>query len=75
MTNRDALMIKISAMDNKDLAEYLDGNVGDEISCLICVECQHDHDGLCIMESLGMGYCPRKTADWLQEEAAKTMIE
>ena len=69
MTNRSRLIKQLEAMDDETLAEYLDGNIGDDISLTICRQCQLDHGGTCPMESLGLDDCPRHIIDWLQEEA------
>ena len=69
MTNRSKLIKELEAMDDETLADYLDGNIGDDISLTICRQCQRDHGGTCLMEFQGLDDCPRHIKDWLQEEA------
>lgn len=69
MTNKEKLIQKLTAMDYDDLAAYLEGTIGEEISLLICHQCQKEHSGGCLMESLGLDQCPKKVSDWLQEKA------
>ena len=45
MTNKDKLIAKMTAMDYDDLAAYLEGTIGEEISLLICHQCQKEHNG------------------------------
>lgn len=73
MTNREMLLHSMATMNNEELADFLNGNVEDEISDLICAECQHDNKGICLVESLGLEYCPCKTSDWLQKEACSSI--
>ena len=69
MTNREAILLKMSSMSNEDLANYLDGDIGDDISMLICHQCQCDHNGNCLMDMLRLEHCPKQISDWLQEQA------
>ena len=69
MTNREKLLTKISAMSDDELGAYLDGSIGEDISLLICSQCQKHHNGDCPMESLGLDSCPKSISDWLKEEA------
>lgn len=69
MTNRNMLIKKLETMDNESLAEYLEGDIGDEISMLICRQCQCDHNGDCLMDTLQLEHCPKRISDWLREQA------
>ena len=70
MTNRDSLFQKMAAMDDDALAEYLEGDIGEDVSLQICIECQCAHDGTCLADTLRLDQCPRRTSDWLHEEKA-----
>jgi len=69
MTNREHLLMKLSAMSNTDLADYLDGAISDDISQVICETCQKTHGGNCLMDIMGLDHCPKTISAWLAEEA------
>lgn len=69
MTNREAILKKMTDMSVDDLADYLETGIGEDISLLICHQCQCKHNGDCLMESLHLDYCPKNVSDWLKEEA------
>ena len=69
MTNREKLLNRMMAMSDEDLACYLEGSIGEDISLLICRKCQEEQAGACLMESLGLDRCPKGIAGWLREEA------
>ena len=71
MTNREKLFSSIIKMDDNTLAECLEGNVGEEISMLICRQCQKENNNICLMESFGLAQCPKSIAGWLKEEACR----
>jgi len=69
MTNREHLLMKLSAMNNRELADYLDNEIASDISQTICENCQKAHGGNCLMEIMGLDRCPKTISAWLAEEA------
>lgn len=70
MTNREKLFQKMEKMSPQRLASFLDDAVSEEINDLVCRQCLKANNGKCIMELRNLKNCPRKIADWLQEEAS-----
>lgn len=70
MTNREKLFQRMEKMSPQRLAAFLDDTASEEINGLVCRQCLKANNGDCIMELQNLKNCPRKIADWLQEEAS-----
>ena len=70
MTNREKLFQKMEKMSSQRLASFLDDTASEEINGLVCRQCLNANNGECVMELRNLQNCPRKIADWLQEEAS-----
>jgi len=70
MTNREKLFQRMEKMSPQRLAAFLDDTASEEINGLVCRQCLKANKGECVMELRNLKKCPRKIADWLQEEAS-----
>ena len=73
MTNREALMEELDALDDEAFEKALDSvSISDQLGNAMCADCEATHGGKCPYES--DDECPHRLKDWLSQPCRRKQL-